>query len=76
MKVNNVKDLCLLLDDEALSAHQADNKMAAAEDRPLSPTSKEHCMLEKSYKQVHTHTQTHFILQGVCVLCQTPCCKS
>lgn len=64
LEVNNVKDLCLLLEDEALSTHQADNKMAAAEDRPLSPTSKEHCMLERSYKQNGGLSGTLADLQG------------
>ncbi|KAL2104302.1 hypothetical protein ACEWY4_001170 [Coilia grayii] len=52
LEVNNVKDLCLLLEEEALSPHQGDNKMVAAEEQqPLSPTSKEHCLQDKSYKQ-------------------------
>ncbi|XP_028849586.1 protein SOGA1 isoform X2 [Denticeps clupeoides] len=51
LEVNNMKDLYLLLEEEGLATHQVDNKMSAAEEQPLSPTAKELCMLEKSYKQ-------------------------
>ncbi|XP_031421937.1 protein SOGA1 isoform X2 [Clupea harengus] len=64
LEVNNVKDLCLLLEEEALSPHQGDNKMAAAEEQPLSPTFKEHCLLEKSYKQNGGLSGTLVDLQG------------
>ena len=57
-QVNSLKDLYLLLEEENLTSpsHQADNKMAASEEHPLSPTIKELCLLDKSYSQVYTHT--------------------
>ncbi|XP_063064311.1 microtubule cross-linking factor 2 isoform X2 [Engraulis encrasicolus] len=63
LEVNNVKDLCLLLEEEALSPHQGDNKMPAAEEQqPLNPTSKEHCL--QSYKQKGSVSATLADLQG------------
>ncbi|XP_076133305.1 microtubule cross-linking factor 2 isoform X2 [Alosa pseudoharengus] len=64
LEVGNVKDLCLLLEEEALSPHQGDNKMAAAEEQPLSPTTKEHCLLDKSFKQNGGVSGTLADLQG------------
>ncbi|XP_062396875.1 protein SOGA1 isoform X2 [Sardina pilchardus] len=64
LEVGNVKDLCLLLEEEALSPHQGDNKMAAAEEQPLSPTTKEHCLLDKSFKQNGGVSGTLAELQG------------
>lgn len=55
LKVNSLKDLYLLLEEESLAAHpqQGDNKMTSAEEQHLCPTiSKELCVLEKSYTQV------------------------
>ncbi|XP_062314353.1 protein SOGA1 [Osmerus eperlanus] len=53
LEVNSLKDLYLLLEEENLTSpsHQPDNKMAASEEHPLSPTIKELCLLDKSYSQ-------------------------
>ncbi|KAJ8015991.1 hypothetical protein DPEC_G00002490 [Dallia pectoralis] len=54
LEVNSLKDLYLLLEEESLTCHphQGENRMAASEERPISPgMSKELCMMEKSYKQ-------------------------
>ncbi|XP_066527174.1 microtubule cross-linking factor 2 isoform X2 [Hoplias malabaricus] len=51
LEMNNVKDLHLLLEEEGLPAHHGDNKMAAAEEQPLSPTTKEHNLPEKIHIQ-------------------------
>ncbi|XP_064876714.1 microtubule cross-linking factor 2-like isoform X5 [Oncorhynchus nerka] len=65
LEVNSLKDLYLLLEEESLAAHQGDNKMAAAEEQPLSPSiSKELCLLEKSYKQTSGVSSTLADLKG------------
>uniref|UniRef100_W5LBP6 Microtubule crosslinking factor 2 n=1 Tax=Astyanax mexicanus TaxID=7994 RepID=W5LBP6_ASTMX len=51
LEINSVKDLHLLLEDEGLSPHHGDNKMAAAEEQPPSPTTKEHGLPEKIHLQ-------------------------
>ncbi|XP_030624901.1 protein SOGA1 [Chanos chanos] len=51
LEVNSVKDLYLLLEEDGLTTLPGDNKMAATEEQPLSPTTKEHTALEKSQKQ-------------------------
>lgn len=66
LKVNSLKDLYLLLEEESLAAHQGDNKMAAAEEQPLSPSiSKELFLLEKSYKQVQDTQENIILKQGI-----------
>lgn len=47
LKVNSVKDLRLLLEEDGLSAHYGDNKMSSAEEQPLNPTPKEQSLAEK-----------------------------
>uniref|UniRef100_A0A8C7VB25 SOGA 1/2-like coiled-coil domain-containing protein n=1 Tax=Oncorhynchus mykiss TaxID=8022 RepID=A0A8C7VB25_ONCMY len=65
LEVNSLKDLYLLLEEESLAAHQGDNKMAAAEEQPLSPSiSNELCLLEKSYKQTSGVSSTLADLKG------------
>uniref|UniRef100_A0A8C7DCX3 Microtubule crosslinking factor 2 n=1 Tax=Oncorhynchus kisutch TaxID=8019 RepID=A0A8C7DCX3_ONCKI len=65
LEVNSLKDLYLLLEEESLAAHQGDNKMAAAEEQPLSTSiSKELCLLEKSYKQTSGVSSTLADLKG------------
>eukprot|EP00063_Salmo_salar_P026937 XP_014001772.1 PREDICTED: protein SOGA1-like isoform X3 [Salmo salar] len=65
LEVNSLKDLYLLLEEESLAAHQGDNKMAAAEEQPLSPSiSKELFLLEKSYKQTSGVSSTLADLKG------------
>ncbi|XP_072512639.1 microtubule cross-linking factor 2 isoform X2 [Salminus brasiliensis] len=51
LEINSVKDLHLLLEDEGLATHHGDNKMAAAEEQPPSPTTKEHGLPEKIHLQ-------------------------
>ncbi|XP_036447313.1 protein SOGA1 isoform X2 [Colossoma macropomum] len=51
LEINSVKDLHLLLEEEGLSAHHGDNKMAAAEEQPRSPATKEHSLPEKIHLQ-------------------------
>ncbi|XP_019907383.2 protein SOGA1 isoform X3 [Esox lucius] len=67
LEVNSLKDLYLLLEEESLASHphQGDNKMAAAEEHPISPSiSKELCMLEKNYKQTGCVSSTLADLKG------------
>ncbi|XP_036388980.1 protein SOGA1 isoform X1 [Megalops cyprinoides] len=64
LEVTSVKDLYLLLEEEGLASHQGDNKTSAAEEQSQSPTAKEHCLLEKNYKQTSGLSSTLADLKG------------
>ncbi|XP_035237596.1 protein SOGA1 isoform X3 [Anguilla anguilla] len=64
LEVTSVKDLYLLLEEEGLATHQGDNKTSTAEEQSQSPLAKEHCFLEKTYKQTSGVSSTLADLKG------------